>query len=415
MIYPNNVKLSRTRSTYSFQPEEQFPLSLKVFTQEQTSAMFYYSSPALTLSLFLYTHSQLHSHFHLSLLIKNHFYHYSKPKPKMGNHKIQNHFDENAEWDQILSDLNLAPSHLSTNNTPRLEAEAAERALIEDTEDWNSILASIEQEAQSFQAYAQRDALLEQQRKIILDNQKRVEEEMLLKEIEIEQIFAREEHWRAEREPVNVEQNRRRNFETKIMLRCSEGLGHEKAFYSQDEELDALGTKAGEVSKTEVQRHARMDANLDTEEGGVLRTVITKCETPGCEQCKAAANIKLEEPGSSIHFDGGSIIPVIPGCRMPLEVEDLDPNNGNAYTAVRSSTPPLAIAIAKGKSKKSKSSRLAIDWNISPDSAAPGSQEEKDFSPMRTYRSNKPPASFVKCGEVVRDDFGDDDFMGNNL
>ena len=323
----------------------------------------------------------------------------------MENHKIQNQFDENAEWDQILADLNLTP-RLSKSTSTSTEAEAAERGLIEETEDWNSILASLEIEAQNFEAYAKREtaqrSLLDQQRKIILENQKRVEEEMRMKEIEIEQVLAKEEYWRAEREPVNVEQNRRRALETEIMLQLFDDVC-QMAFYSQEEELNALGAKASKASRTTAE-------DSDSEEGGVLRTVVTKCEIPDCEQCKAArANIKLEEPDGSVHFDGTAIVPVITDCRIPA---NLQLKNRDAHTAPGAPLPHPLIK-AKDKSKKSKTSRLVIDWSISPGSPA-SSQQGGGASLFRGRERDNSRAAFGAC-DAGGDDFGDDDFMGNNL
>ncbi|KAE9378912.1 hypothetical protein N431DRAFT_460234 [Stipitochalara longipes BDJ] len=275
-------------------------------------------------------------------------------------YKRQNQFDENEEWDKILQDHNLAPkSHLST--ITKSGAETAERALIEDTEEYNSILQDIEQETKNFLLYAERESaqisLLNRQRNIVLENQKRIEEEIQQKRMEIEQELAKKEHWRAERNPKNVEQNRVRTLETETMLQCTDAFDHSHAFFGQNEELDTFGAETGKFSKSKCQHSGRKAVALDSdsEDGGVLVT--------------------LEVPDSSVHFDGGAIIHVITDCRTPngaeTDWEDLDPNDRAAFANFRTATNPPLL---KGNGKKQKSNSLAIDWDIHRD--YPTSEDE---------------------------------------
>ncbi|KAN0115221.1 hypothetical protein V8E51_004765 [Hyaloscypha variabilis] len=262
----------------------------------------------------------------------------------MENHKIQNQFDENSEWDSILEELNLAPKRSS--RSPSRASMQAEAELLADTEEYSALLEDVDKEVQKFQVYVKHEtaqrSLLDRQRRIISDNQKRVERDIEQTRMEIErmeQMVAREEHWRAERDPISREQNRLRSLETKIALQSDDTSSH--SFHSQNEELEGLGARVSKVSTPRGRRNAVVpdtDSDSDSEDGGVPITVVTKCETPKCEQCRAArANIKLEAPESSLHFDGGAIIPVITDRRTlqaaNADWEDPDPNDRDAYTA----------------------------------------------------------------------------------
>ncbi|PMD36770.1 hypothetical protein L207DRAFT_532366 [Hyaloscypha variabilis F] len=314
----------------------------------------------------------------------------------MENHKIQNQFDENSEWDSILEELNLAPKR-SSRRASRASMQA-EAALIADTEEYNALLADVDKEAQKFQVYVKREtaqrSLLDRQRRIISDNQKRVERDIEQTRMEIErmeQMVAREKHWRAERDPISREQNRLRSLETKIALQSDDTSSH--SFHSQNEELEGLGARVSKVSTPCSRRNAvpDTDSDSDSEDGGVPITVVTKCETPNCEQCRAArANIKLEAPDSSLHFDGGAIIPVITDRRTPdaanADWEDLDPNDRDAYTEF--STPSAqSLPKAKSKGKKPEILRLAIDWNVH--GSHPTSESERESSPLDNHEEEQ--------------------------
>jgi hypothetical protein len=346
----------------------------------------------------------------------------------MENHKIRNQFDENSEGDSILEELNLAPKR-SFRYTSRASMQA-DAAPIASTEEYNDLLEDVNKEVQKFQVYVKHEtaqrSLLDRQRRIISDNQKRVERDIEQTRMEIEwmeQMVAREEHRRAERDPISREQNRLRSLETKIALQCDDTSSY--SFYSQNEEMEGLSAKVGKVSTPCGRRNAvspDTDSDSDSEDGGIPITVVTKCETPNCEQCRAArVDINLESPDSSLHFDGGAIIPFITDGRTPdaanADWEDLDPNDRDAYIAFRTATAQL-LAKAKNKGKKSEILRLAIDWNVH--GSHPASENERESSPLdndkrsKARMSYRPP--FLSPGDEFEDDgFGNDDFEGNNL